>query len=199
MRMFLRMKCENFVLAAEFPCEWKFATKFASDCECDGVVHSDNAPFQEGLWKPCPYWKPLQAPSNNPSKKHLPRPSKTFTYCREQIIADPEKCFQELVSEKLQIVLRERPRLELIIVSSNFQALLFWQDKLRESIWKLFIPVTKSSKLLDPPLSGINSVIISARTVHRKIPGEFIFGPLHNFHVIHCASRNYIWKAGTCV
>ena len=41
MRMFLRMKCENFVLAAEIPCEWKFATKFASDCECDGVVHSD--------------------------------------------------------------------------------------------------------------------------------------------------------------
>ena len=34
------MKCENFVLAAEIPCEWKFATKFASDCECDGVVHS---------------------------------------------------------------------------------------------------------------------------------------------------------------
>ena len=40
MRMFLRMKCENFVLAPEIPCEWKFATKFASDCECDGVVHS---------------------------------------------------------------------------------------------------------------------------------------------------------------
>ena len=27
-------------LAAEIPCEWKFATKFASDCECDGLVHS---------------------------------------------------------------------------------------------------------------------------------------------------------------
>ena len=40
MRMFLRMKCENFVLAAEIPCEWKFATKLASDCECDGSVHS---------------------------------------------------------------------------------------------------------------------------------------------------------------
>ena len=34
------MKCENFVLAAEIPCEWKFATKFASECECDGLVHS---------------------------------------------------------------------------------------------------------------------------------------------------------------
>ena len=40
LRMFLRMKCENFVLAAEIPCEWKFATKFASECECDGLVHS---------------------------------------------------------------------------------------------------------------------------------------------------------------
>ena len=32
----------NFVLAAESPCERKFATKFASDCECDGLpmVHS---------------------------------------------------------------------------------------------------------------------------------------------------------------
>ena len=40
MRMVLRMKLQNFVLAAEIPCEWTFATKFASDCECDGVVHS---------------------------------------------------------------------------------------------------------------------------------------------------------------
>ena len=51
-----------------------------------------------------------------------------------EIIADPEKCFQELISEKLLRLLRERPRLELIIVSSNFQALLFWQDKLLESV-----------------------------------------------------------------
>ena len=51
-----------------------------------------------------------------------------------KIIADPENCFQELISEKLLILLRERPRLELIIVSSNFQALLFWQDKLLESV-----------------------------------------------------------------
>ena len=45
MRMFLRMKCESFVLAAEIPCEWKFATKFASDCECDGSVHSGREHF----------------------------------------------------------------------------------------------------------------------------------------------------------
>ena len=36
MRMALRMKLQNLVLAAE----WKFATKFASDCECDGLVRS---------------------------------------------------------------------------------------------------------------------------------------------------------------
>ena len=40
MRMVLRMNLQIFVLAAEIPCEWTFATKFASDCECDGVVHS---------------------------------------------------------------------------------------------------------------------------------------------------------------
>ena len=48
-------------------------------------------------------------------------------------MADPEKCFKELISEKLLILLRGRPCLELIIASSSFQALLFWQDKLLES------------------------------------------------------------------
>ena len=35
--------CESngkIVLAAELPCEWTFATKFASDYECGGLVHS---------------------------------------------------------------------------------------------------------------------------------------------------------------
>ena len=32
---------ENVVLVAEYACEWKFAIKFASDCECDGLVHPD--------------------------------------------------------------------------------------------------------------------------------------------------------------
>ena len=36
--------------------------------------------------------------------------------------------------KKLRILLRERPCLELNIVSSNFQALLFLQDKLLESV-----------------------------------------------------------------
>ena len=36
-----------FVVAAEIPCEWKFVTKFTSDCECDGLVHSDPEVRQE--------------------------------------------------------------------------------------------------------------------------------------------------------
>ena len=51
-----------------------------------------------------------------------------------KIKADPEKSFQELFLEKLLTSLRDRPCLELIIVSSNFQALLFLQDKLLESV-----------------------------------------------------------------
>ena len=51
-----------------------------------------------------------------------------------KIIADPEKCFRELISEKLLILLRDRPCLELIFISSNFQALFFLQDKLLESV-----------------------------------------------------------------
>ena len=60
--------------------------------------------------------------------------SKTFCTLLElltvgtKIIADPEKCFQELISEKSLIFLRDGPCLELIIVSSNFQALLLLQD-----------------------------------------------------------------------
>ena len=47
----------------------------------------------------------------------------------------------ELISEKLLILLRNRPCLELIIVSSNFQVLFFLQDKLLESVGKVLIPV----------------------------------------------------------
>ena len=51
-----------------------------------------------------------------------------------KIIADPEKCFLELISEILLILLRDRPGLGLIIVSSNFQVLLILRDKLLESV-----------------------------------------------------------------
>ena len=40
----------------------------------------------------------------------------------------------ELNSEKLLTLLRDRPCLELILISSNIQALLFLQDKLLESV-----------------------------------------------------------------
>ena len=51
--------------------------------------------------------------------------------------------------------LRDGPCLELIIVSSNFQALLLLRDKLLESVWKRLIPVKRSWKLLDPPFSEL--------------------------------------------
>ena len=41
-------------------------------------------------------------------------------------------------------LLRDGPCLELIIVSSNFQALLLLQDKLLESVWERLIPVKSS-------------------------------------------------------
>ena len=47
-------------------------------------------------------------------------------------------------SEELLILLRDRPSLEFIVVSSNLQASLFLQDKLLESVGQLLIPVNKS-------------------------------------------------------
>ena len=71
---------------------------------------------------------------------------KISRYCRDQNDCGSGKCFQELVSEQLLILLQDRPCLELIIVSSTstVQALLFWQDKLLRSVGKVLIPVKKS-------------------------------------------------------
>ena len=55
-------------------------------------------------------------------------------YCCDPIIASPETFFQELISDKFLILLRDRPCLELTIASSTFQALVFLQDKLLESV-----------------------------------------------------------------
>ena len=52
---------------------------------------------------------------------------------------------------KITDFLRDGPFFELVIVSSNFQALLLLQDKLLASVWKRLIPVKRSWKLLDPP------------------------------------------------
>ena len=49
------------------------------------------------------------------------------------MIADPENVSGELISENV-----------LNIDSSNFRALLFLQDKLLESVWKLSTPVKGS-------------------------------------------------------
>ena len=65
--------------------------------------------------------------------------------------------------------MRDGPCLELIIVSSNFQALLVLQDKLLESVLKAIISSKNVLKITGPALSRINSVIISARTVWWKI------------------------------
>ena len=51
-----------------------------------------------------------------------------------KIIADLETFLGILISEKLQFLLRDRPCLELIIFCSNFQALLFAQDRLLKSV-----------------------------------------------------------------
>ena len=54
--------------------------------------------------------------------------------------------------------------------------------RLKIAIPSLFWCLRKS-----PPLKNIAYI---------KILGELIFGSLHNFSVIHCVSRNYIWRAG---
>ena len=80
------------------------------------------------------------------------------------MIADPVTCFQEFISEELLILLWDRPCLESIIASSHFQALLFLQDKLLESVSKLLFQ-QEVLRIIGPALSGMNSEIISARTV----------------------------------
>ena len=78
------------------------------------------------------------------SWKVLLDPSTSVFTVGTKILADPENCFQELISDNLLISMRDRPCLELIVVSSSFQALLFVQDKLLESVWEPLIPVKQS-------------------------------------------------------
>ena len=85
-----------------------------------------------------------------------------------KIIADPEKCFQELISEKLLIfTLRDGPCLELVIVSSNFQALPPLAGQITGIGLKAINSSKKVLKITGPALFRINSVIISARTVQK--------------------------------
>ena len=82
-----------------------------------------------------------------------------------KIIADPEKGFQELTSEKLLIFFRDGSCLELIIVSSNFQTLLALAGQITGIGLREINFSKKVLKITGPALFRINSVIISARTV----------------------------------
>ena len=55
-------------------------------------------------------------------------------YFRVKNYGGSGKCIQESISDKVLVLLRDRPCLQLIIVSSNFQALPYLQDKLLELV-----------------------------------------------------------------
>ena len=87
-------------------------------------------------------------------------------------VADLEKCLQELISENLLILLRDRPHPELkTSISSNFfRFLLAGQITGTSLIYKNpkninEIPQKEPQKITEPALSKINSVVFSARTV----------------------------------
>ena len=69
-----------------------------------------------------------------------------------KMIAYPEKCFQQLLYWNCWVYCR--PFLELVIVSSNFLVLLFSQDKLLESDWKVAIQVKKSKNVCTHPFQN---------------------------------------------
>ena len=58
--------------------------------------------------------------------------------------------------------------------------------------WKDLSTTTASTHIrttlkgFTPPLKNITYI---------KLLGELILGSLHNFHVFHCVSRNYVWKS----
>ena len=83
-----------------------------------------------------------------------------------KIIADPEKCFQELISERLLIFLRDGPCLELIIVSSNSQALLPLAGQITGIGLKAIISSKKVLKITGPALFRINSVPSVPKLLH---------------------------------
>ena len=113
-----------------------------------------------------------QKPSELRSQKTLPVQYRRADTVGTKITADPEKCFQELTSEKLLIFfLAGWVLFGIIIVSSNFQALLLLQDKITGIGigLKAMNSSKKVLKITGPALFRINSVIISARTeISRK-------------------------------
>ena len=67
-------------------------------------------------------------------RRALGKSSAEFNTVGTNMRADPEKMFSELTSERLLILLRDRRCLELITVSSHYQAVLFLQDRSLEPV-----------------------------------------------------------------
>ena len=103
-------------------------------------------------------WSPAAGDFNGqgPVEGSLFRPSSTslippptpvlaskWAYSQDHNYSGSRKMFPGNYFWKLTDLLQGRPCLELMIVSSNFPALLFLQDKLMESVWKPWIPVKK--------------------------------------------------------
>ena len=90
-------------------------------------------------------------------------------YCQGPNYSGSGKMFPGINCWTITDILRDRPCLELLIVSSNYQALLFLQNSLLESVSKLLVPLCKRViKITGPALSRIDSVIMSARTVFTR-------------------------------
>ena len=81
-------------------------------------------------------------------------------------MADPGKYFQEFMSEKLLSLLQDRPCLELIIISSNFQSFALLAGQTTRISLKAINCSKKSLNISGPLLSRITSVINVARTVY---------------------------------
>ena len=91
--------------------------------------------------------------------------SYTRTTVGTKIIADLEKCFQKLISEKLLSLLRDGPCPELINFPVTFRLSSSWREITGIGL-KAINSSKKVLKITGPALSRINSVIISARTVY---------------------------------
>ena len=117
-----------------------------------------------------------------------------ITYSQDQNYSGSGKILPEIFSGKLLILLRDRPCLESILVSSKFSGFALLAGQITGFSLKDINSRKKVLKIIGPTLSGINSVILSAVTVHGKILGELLFGSLHKSHVIHCVSKSYTCK-----
>ena len=94
-------------------------------------------------------------------------------YCRDQNYSGSEKCFQELMSEKLLIFFADGPSSEwVIIVSRIFSSFSPLAGQITGSGLKAINSSKKVLKITGPALFRINSVIISARTVCKKGKGH---------------------------